>query len=217
MCIFRELTKKHKLDKTCGVCKNCCRKIKHPINTTRQIWGEASRIFAHDQIECWGFTPHAWSLPHKPVNSSCHSTHLEALTKVDVVISSSLAVHLVDKEAGHRFEQQAEDGHPRAEAKHVPPWFCGEVIYRVIDPKMDDVGQYRHDHPHQKLRGKTTTVTLLNFNWMCQRGKVLFTLVKVPKHLIIMPRGNFYFAAKNACGKQTHSLSEKRALWGEMR
>lgn len=82
------------------------------------------------------------------------STHLEALTKVDVVISSSLAVHLVDKEAGHRLEQQAEDGHPRAEAKHVPPWFCGEVIYRVIDPKMDNVGQYRHDHPHQKLREK---------------------------------------------------------------
>lgn len=106
------------------------------------------------------------------------STHLEALTKVNVVISSSLAVHLVDKEAGHRLEQQAEDGHPRAEAKHVPPRLCGEVIYRVIDPKMDDVGQYRHDHPHQKLRGETTAVTLLNFNCTCRRGKVLFTLLK---------------------------------------
>lgn len=139
----------------------------------------ALELSTGDQTESWGFTPHTWSVPHKPVNSMwLSSTHLEALTKVNVVISSSLAVHLVDKEAGHRLEQQAEDGHPRAEAKHVPPRLCGEVIYRVIDPKMDDVGQYRHDHPHQKLRGETTAVTLLNFNCTCPRGKVLFTLLK---------------------------------------
>lgn len=208
MYIFHKLTKKHK--HTVFV-KTVARKLntwltqhnKFEEKRRESLWNHTSHMIASSQVCKLLMLP--------------SSTHLEALTKVDVVISSSLAVHLVDKEAGHRLEQQAEDGHPRAEAKHVPPWFCGEVIYRVIDPKMDNVGQYRHDHPHQKLRGKKTTVTLLYFNCMCQRGKVLFTLLIVPKHLIIMPRGNFFFAAKNACGKQTHSHSEKRALWGEMR
>lgn len=77
-----------------------------------------------------------------------HSAHLEALTKVNVVISSTFAVHLVDKEAGHRFYKQAEDGHSGAKANHAPFSFCYQVSQGVIDPKMDDVGQYRHNHPH---------------------------------------------------------------------
>ncbi len=89
-------------------------------------------------------------------------THPAALTKVHVVISSTFAVHLVDKEAGHGFEQQVEDGHCRAEAKHVPSPFCCKVIQRVIDPKMDDVGQYCHSHPHQKLQEKNKRERRLN-------------------------------------------------------
>lgn len=77
-----------------------------------------------------------------------HLTRLEALTKVNVVISSTFAVHLVDKEARHRFQKQAEDGHSGAKANHVPSSFCCQVNQGVIDPKMDDVGQYRHNHPH---------------------------------------------------------------------
>lgn len=75
-------------------------------------------------------------------------THLVVLTKVDVVISSSLAVHLVDKEAGNGFEQQVEDGHPCAEAKQVV-----RGTERVEYPEMDDVGQYCQNHPYQKLQG----------------------------------------------------------------
>ncbi len=74
-------------------------------------------------------------------------THLEALTKVNVVISSTFSVHLIDKEAGHRFEQQAQDGHARAEAKHTPPP-TAKVIQRVIDPEMDDVCQYCQRRPY---------------------------------------------------------------------
>lgn len=107
-------------------------------------------------------------------------THPVALTEVNVVISSTFAVHLVDKEAGHRFEQQAEDGHSCAEAKHVPsPFYC-KVIQRVIDPKMDDISQYCHDHPHQKLQemnkrerhlnGHRWCVRLLKLLYMCQYG-----------------------------------------------
>lgn len=83
-------------------------------------------------------------------------------TKVNVVISSTFAVHLVDKEAGHRLEQQAEDGHSCAEAKYVPSPVCCEVIQRVIDPEMDDVSQYRHDHPHQEHEHSIDRVPLCN-------------------------------------------------------
>lgn len=67
---------------------------------------------------------------------------------MDVVISSALAVHLVREEAGRRFEQQAQDGHSGAEAE---PVFIRQVERRVEDPEVDDVGQHRHDHPHQEL------------------------------------------------------------------
>lgn len=76
------------------------------------------------------------------------SRHLAALTKVNVVISSPFAVHLVDKEAGRGFEKQAEDGHSCAEVKQVLCSFCCQIGQRVKDPKVDDVGQYRHHHPH---------------------------------------------------------------------
>lgn len=39
--------------------------------------------------------------------------------KVEVVVPAPLAVHLVDEEAGDGLEQQAKDGHARAEAEDV--------------------------------------------------------------------------------------------------
>lgn len=85
-------------------------------------------------------------------------TLLVVLTKVDVVISSSLAVHLVDKEAGHGFEQQVEDGHPCAEASRVSHQVTAWVEY----PEMDDVGQYCQNHPYQKLQGAHKRVYHVN-------------------------------------------------------
>lgn len=69
-----------------------------------------------------------------------------SLTKVDIVISSSFTVHLIDEEAGNRFKQQAEDSHS-----------CSETLYslkrcvRIPDPKMDDVSQYRYSHSREEL------------------------------------------------------------------
>lgn len=40
-------------------------------------------------------------------------------TEVDVVFATPLTVHLVDKEAGNRFEQQAQDGHAPTKAEQV--------------------------------------------------------------------------------------------------
>lgn len=77
-----------------------------------------------------------------------HTPLVARLTKVDVVISSALAVHLVDEEAGHGLQEETEDGHTGAEADHVPPPADSQLVVRVKDPKMDDVGQYRHHHPH---------------------------------------------------------------------
>lgn len=54
------------------------------------------------------------------VHTCCLYSHLVILTKVDVVISSALSVHLVDDEAGDRFEYQAQDCHARTEAECVP-------------------------------------------------------------------------------------------------
>lgn len=73
------------------------------------------------------------------------------LTEVDVVLASTLAVHLVNEEAGRGFEQQAEDGHARTEAKQVPARF--HLV--VKDAEVDDVGQYGHGHPQQKLQDET--------------------------------------------------------------
>lgn len=113
-------------------------------------------------------------------------THLGTLTKVNVVIASTFAVHLVDEEAGHGLEQQAEDGHSRAEAKDVPSPVHREVIQRVIDPEMDDVGQYRHDHPNQKLQGKNKREGRLSGHrwcvWLCMSVSHIFN--------VIMPQGN---------------------------
>lgn len=91
-------------------------------------------------------------IAYKPVLSL---THLDPLTKVDVVVSSTFTVHLVDKEAGHRFYEQVEDGHSNTEAKYIPSSFSQQVTEGVIDPKMDDVGQYGHHHPHKELQGKS--------------------------------------------------------------
>lgn len=63
-------------------------------------------------------------------------TEVAALTKVDIVFSSTFSVHLVDKKAGNRFEKQAEDGRCCAEAVHV-----SETSRGIVDPKMDDVSQ----------------------------------------------------------------------------
>lgn len=68
------------------------------------------------------------------------------LTEVDIVISSALAVHLVDKEAGHRLEEQVEDGHTETEAKRITPPADGQVVARIKDPKVDDVSQHCYSH-----------------------------------------------------------------------
>lgn len=45
-----------------------------------------------------------------------------SLTEVDVVFSAPLTVHLIDEEAGERFQDEAEDGHSCAEAEQVSCW-----------------------------------------------------------------------------------------------
>lgn len=89
----------------------------------------------------WGSDPLA-------LDDKTHTPPVTWLTQVDVVISSALAVHLVDEEAGHGLQEQAEDGHTGAEAEQVPPPVDCQFVQRVEDPKMDDVGQYCHHHPH---------------------------------------------------------------------
>lgn len=69
------------------------------------------------------------------------------LTEVDVVISAPLAVHLVHKETGNGFEQQAEDGHPCAETNRSLKGNDG-----VKDGELDDVAQYRQHHAHEELK-----------------------------------------------------------------
>lgn len=71
------------------------------------------------------------------------------LTKVDAVLAPPLAVHLVHEEAGHGFEQQVEDGHPRTEAEHAGVEEAGGKV----DSEVDDVGQNGHRDAHQKLQG----------------------------------------------------------------
>lgn len=102
------------------------------------------------------------------------------LTEVDVVISSTLAVHLVDKEAGHGLEEQVEDGHTETEAEHISPLADGQVVARVKDPEVDDVSQHRHNHPQEKLRqtddsGNRTHVCLLRL-FAYHSGVPCFTL-----------------------------------------
>lgn len=74
-----------------------------------------------------------------------------SLTKVDIVVSSSLSVHLIDEEAGHRLQEQAEYRHAHAEAKRVPVPLCQNLIK---DSKVDNVCQDGHKHPQKELMGK---------------------------------------------------------------
>lgn len=76
---------------------------------------------------------------------------LTGLTKVDAVLASSLAVHLVHEEAGRGFEQQVEDGHPGTEAEHAGV----EEARGKVNSKVDDVGQDGHRDAHEKLHEKS--------------------------------------------------------------
>ena len=73
------------------------------------------------------------------------------LTKVDVVVSAALPVHLVDEEAGDRLQQQAEDGHAGTEAERVPVPVRQALSQLVVDPKVDDVRQQCCCHPDEEL------------------------------------------------------------------
>lgn len=114
-------------------------------------------------LHCLNSSLYPSSVAHDYISLCCYirmsEKHLGPLTKVDIVISSTFSVHLVDKEAGGRFEQQTEDGHPCTEAKRITSSFC-IIIQWVIDPKMDDVCQYRHGHSHQILKKKRQMVGL---------------------------------------------------------
>lgn len=69
-------------------------------------------------------------------------------TEVDVVFATPLTVHLVDKEAGNRFEQQAQDGHAPTKAKQAAPKAGFSV--RIEQPKMNNVSQDSHCQPNQE-------------------------------------------------------------------
>lgn len=70
------------------------------------------------------------------------------LTEVDVVVSTSLTVHMIEEEAGERFQDEAEDGHTHAEAVYV----CWDR--RVKYCEVDDVDHYRQQQPNQELKSK---------------------------------------------------------------
>lgn len=74
------------------------------------------------------------------------------LTKVDVVFPTSFTVHLVDKEAGNRFEQQAQDGHAPTKAEQVSRCsLMNEFTRGIVQPKMNNVSQDGHCQPNQEL------------------------------------------------------------------
>lgn len=78
------------------------------------------------------------------ISVACHRGE----TKVEVVVSASLTVHLVHKEAGDRLEQQAEDGHAHAEAEDVA---AGQRLVRgVVHPEVDDVRHYGQAQPDEQ-------------------------------------------------------------------
>lgn len=82
--------------------------------------------------------------------------------KVDIVVSSPLAVHLVDKEAGDGLEEQAEDGHAGTEAERVPGPLHQALRQRVVDAEVDDVSQRGHRHADQKHKHCINGVPLSN-------------------------------------------------------
>lgn len=136
------------------------------------------------------------------------------LTEVDVVISSTLAVHLVDKEAGHGLEEQVEDGHTETEAKHISWSADGQVVARVKDPEVDDVSQHRHNHPQEKLRrtddrGNRTHVCLLRLLRIIAGYCVSRSEEQKPT-LVIMPRGK-RFTPHSPRGKRSQSHAEKKS------
>lgn len=114
------------------------------------------------------------------------SCHPSALTKVHVVIPSTLAVHLVDEEAGHRFDQQAEDGHAGTEAEDVVPPIDWHFIGRVIDAEVDDVGEYRQEHSHQELQERMTGEDDLNYKKVDEINAVNFFFKFSSRHLPVL-------------------------------
>lgn len=72
-----------------------------------------------------------------------------SLTQVEQELTPALPVHVVDEAAGERLEEQAEDGHARAEAPRVR-----EAGSRVEDADVDDVQEDGDHQATQKLQDR---------------------------------------------------------------
>lgn len=71
-------------------------------------------------------------------------------TYVKGVLSSTLLIHSVRQIAGHRFEEEAEDGHAYTETLRISEI----LVWRVEDRDVDDVSEDCEQQASQKLETK---------------------------------------------------------------